>query len=170
MRPFPMSPRSVWYAIARKWFESSSGICERMRPASAHRHVDFAGRRRRGGCHIHCVPVERGETHQLVFTGWFAVSIPRSARRRSLACGLKRLGLRGRRRKIPPGTARHVATKKPSDGANQPGHRTSPSIRRIQNASQASTGRFLPCLTMISNGEIMVGHGKNLPVEAWDAF
>src|SRR5438034_4033814 len=29
-----------------------------------------------------------------------------------------------------------------------------PSIRRIQNASQASTGRFLPCLIMISNGQI----------------
>src|SRR6516165_3004186 len=67
----------------------------------AHRHVDFAGRRRRGGRRIHCAPVERGETHQLVFTGWFTVSIPRSAGRRSLACGLKFLGLRGRTRRIP---------------------------------------------------------------------
>src|SRR6516225_11909903 len=53
----PCHPAPSGRAIARKWLESSSGICERMRPRFAHRHVDFAGSRRRGGRHIHCAPV-----------------------------------------------------------------------------------------------------------------
>jgi len=62
-------------------------------------------------------------------------------------------------------TARLLATKKPSNRANQPGHRTSPGngfrcaqpILQAepgdQNASHACTGRLLPWLTIISNGD-----------------